>query len=194
MVARKKAAKVKKVPTVYTEDGLVFKSKSMLIYYQELKELKKKKIISNFDVPSKKEQTVEMKTSKFRAVKIMIDDHVFPSILESKFYIFLKKNMKGLGIKSFEIQVTFELQEKFKKYGKSIRAITYTPDFKLTYNNGDVIYIDTKGKVTEEFKIKQKLFDFKFPQDTLLCINYDEKEKIWYDISAKKKHDIFAAA
>lgn len=194
MVARKKAAKVKKVPTVYTEDGLVFKSKSMLIYYQELKELKKKKIISNFDVPSKKEQTVEMKTSKFRAVKIMIDDHVFPSILESKFYIFLKKNMKGLGIKSFEIQVTFELQEKFKKYGKSIRAITYTPDFKLTYNNGDVVYIDTKGKVTEEFKIKQKLFDFKFPQDTLLCINYDEKEKIWYDISAKKKHDIFAAA
>ena len=194
MVARKKAAKVKKVPTVYTEDGLVFKSKSMLIYYQELKELKKKKIISNFDVPSKKEQTVEMKTSKFRAVKIMIDDHVFPSILESKFYIFLKKNMKGLGIKSFEIQVTFELQEKFKKYAKSIRAITYTPDFKLTYNNGDVVYIDTKGKVTEEFKIKQKLFDFKFPQDTLLCINYDEKEKIWYDISAKKKHDIFAAA
>lgn len=194
MVARKKAAKVKKVPTVYTEDGLVFKSKSMLIYYQELKELKKKKIISNFDVPSKKEQTVEMKTSKFRAVKIMIDDHVFPSILESKFYIFLKKNIKELGIKSFEIQVTFELQEKFKKYGKSIRAITYTPDFKLTYNNGDVVYIDTKGKVTEEFKIKQKLFDFKFPQDTLLCINYDEKEKIWYDISAKKKHDIFAAA
>ena len=57
-----------------------------------------------------------------------------------------------------------------------------------------MIYIDTKGKVTEEFKIKQKLFDFKFPQDTLLCINYDEKEKIWYDISAKKKHDIFAAA
>ena len=194
MVARKKAAKVKKVPTVYTEDGLVFKSKSMLIYYQELKELKKKKIISNFDVPSKKEQTAEMKTSKFRAVKIMIDDHVFPSILESKFYVFLKKNIKGLSIKSFEIQVTFELQEKFKKYGKSIRAITYTPDFKLTYNNGDVIYIDTKGKVTEEFKIKQKLFDFKFPQDTLLCINYDEKEKIWYDISAKKKHDIFAAA
>ena len=194
MVARKKAAKVKKVPTVYTEDGLVFKSKSMLIYYQELKELKKKKIISNFDVPSKKEQTAEMRTSKFRAVKIMIDDHVFPSILESKFYVFLKKNIKGLSIKSFEIQVTFELQEKFKKYGKSIRAITYTPDFKLTYNNGDVIYIDTKGKVTEEFKIKQKLFDFKFPQDTLLCINYDEKEKIWYDISAKKKHDIFAAA
>ena len=194
MVARKKAAKVKKVPTIYTEDGLVFKSKSMLIYYQELKELKKKKIISNFDVPSKKEQTAEMRTSKFRAVKIMIDDHVFPSILESKFYVFLKKNIKGLSIKSFEIQVTFELQEKFKKYGKSIRAITYTPDFKLTYNNGDVIYIDTKGKVTEEFKIKQKLFDFKFPQDTLLCINYDEKEKIWYDISAKKKHDIFAAA
>lgn len=194
MVARKKAAKVKKVPTVYTEDGLVFKSKSMLIYYQELKELKKKKIISNFDVPSKKEQTAEMRTSKFRAVKIMIDDHVFPSILESKFYVFLKKNIKGLSIKSFEIQVTFELQEKFKKYGKSIRAITYTPDFKLTYSNGDVIYIDTKGKVTEEFKIKQKLFDFKFPQDTLLCINYDEKEKIWYDISAKKKHDIFAAA
>ena len=193
MVARKKAAKVKKVPTIYTEDGLVFKSKSMLIYYQELKEHKKKKIISNFDVPSKKEQTAEMRTSKFRAVKIMIDDHVFPSILESKFYVFLKKNIKGLSIKSFENQVTSELQEKFKKYGKSIRAITYTPDFKLTYNNGDVIYIDTKGKVTEEFKIKQKLFDFKFPQDTLLCINYDEKEKIWYDISAKKKHDIFAA-
>lgn len=184
MVTKNKV--VKKKP-IFVEDGLTFKSKSMLIYYQELKELKKKKIIKNFDVPTAKEQTAEMKANKLRNVKIMIDDHVFPSALESKFYIYLKVNQKELKIKNFNIQVTFILQEGFKKHGKTIRPITYTPDFEIVYENGEVIYIDTKGKVTEEFKIKQKLFNYKYPELTLVCMNYDVKEKRWYDIAAEKK-------
>lgn len=175
-----------KVKKIFAEDGLIFKSQGMLKYYQELKELVKQKIIKNFEVPTIKIQTAEMKNHKFHAVKIMIDDHVFPSILESKYYIYLMREKKNLGIKSFNIQITFELQPKFKKSGKTIRPITYTPDFEIIYNDESKIYIDTKGKVTEEFKLKQKMFNYAFPDLTLVCLNYDEKEKCWYNIAEKK--------
>lgn len=193
MVRIKKADKKTKKPRVkiihkYEEDGKTFKSSAMLKYYQELKEMKKLKLIKNFEIPTIKKQTAEMKINKLNNVKIMIDDHVFPSILESKFYIYLKKNQKELNIKEFNIQVTFELQPKFKKGNKVIRAITYTPDFEITYKTGSKLYVDTKGKMTEEFKLKQKMFNYKYPELILVCLNYDVKNDKWYDIEAEKKN------
>ena len=48
-------------------------------------------------------------------------------------------------IKAIKLQVKFELQPKYKKNGKTIRAINYIADF--TYfdvNKGKTIIVDTK--------------------------------------------------
>ena len=67
-------------------------------------------------------------------------------------------------IKDIKLQVKFELQPKYKKNGKIIRAINYIADF--TYfdvNKGKTIIIDTKGYRTEVYKLKKKIFEFKYP-------------------------------
>ncbi|MGL5962392.1 MAG: DUF1064 domain-containing protein [Cetobacterium sp.] len=90
--------------------------------------------------------------SKYRNKKVVVDGIVFDSISESKFY----KNIKEMGIE-FELQPVFPLQESFKKNGKTIRRIDYIADFKI----GNRV-IDIKGVETEAFKIKKKLFEYKY--------------------------------
>ncbi|MGL5426392.1 MAG: DUF1064 domain-containing protein [Cetobacterium sp.] len=94
-----------------------------------------------------------MTRSKYGAKKVIIDDITFDSKAESKFYIQLRDN----GVE-FELQPRFLLQEAFKKNGKHFRKIEYIADFRI----GNRI-IDIKGVETEAFKIKKKLFEYKYP-------------------------------
>lgn len=67
-------------------------------------------------------------------------------------------------IKDVKLQTRFELQPKYKKNNKTIRAINYIADF--TYfdvNTGKTIIIDTKGYRTEVYKLKKKIFEYKYP-------------------------------
>ena len=45
----------------------------------------------------------------------------------------------------------------------TILAIKYIADFVVTYSDGHVEVIDTKGILTPEFKIKEKLLKCKYP-------------------------------
>jgi hypothetical protein len=69
-------------------------------------------------------------------------------------------------IRNLQEQVIFELQPAFRnKQGKAIRKIEYTPDFTYFDNNLKCIVAeDSKGFKTESYKIKAKLFQFKYPQ------------------------------
>ena len=58
--------------------------------------------------------------------------------------------------------MSFELQPRFKKEGKTYRPITYIADFVVYYEDKTYV-IDTKGAETTEFKLKKKLFEYKFP-------------------------------
>lgn len=43
----------------------------------------------------------------------------------------------------------------------------YVADFKVTYADGRVEIIDCKGMKTEAYKIKKKLFEYRYPELTI---------------------------
>lgn len=107
--------------------------------------------------------------SKYKNIKMEIDGHEFDSKTEAKRYNELKLlECKGL-IKKLQLQPRFLLQEGFKKNGKTFRKIEYIADF-MYEENGKVVVEDVKGMKTDVFKLKRKLFEYKFPELTLKLI------------------------
>ena len=109
--------------------------------------------------------------TKYNNKKTVVDNIVFDSKNESLYYEALKdlKN-KGL-IKDFELQPKYLLQESFEKDGKKYRPITYIADFRVINNDGSVYLVDIKGMLTTEFKIKLKLFNYKYPNIELKLVS-----------------------
>jgi Protein of unknown function (DUF1064) len=94
---------------------------------------------------------------------------VFDSKWESETYKLLSTLLPA-GI-HIHRQVDFLLQEKFKApNGKAIREIHYSADFVITREEDlqdnvippDAFVIDSKGHLTDIFKIKNKLFMFRY--------------------------------
>lgn len=100
--------------------------------------------------------------SKYRNKKTQIGMYVFDSIAESKRYKELALLEKAGQIKGLELQPKFLLQEGFKKNGKTYRKIEYIADF-MYIENGKVIIEDVKGMETDVFKLKRKMFEYKYP-------------------------------
>ncbi|MFN6691358.1 DUF1064 domain-containing protein, partial [Enterococcus gallinarum] len=63
---------------------------------------------------------------------------------------------------------------------KTIRSITYTPDFTFWDGNKLVQAVDVKGVQTEAFKIKAKLFCFRY-QIELILAKYDRKTGLFIE-------------
>ena len=109
--------------------------------------------------------------SKYNNKKTVIDGIVFDSKDESLYYEALK-DMKAKGlIKDFELQPKYLLQEGFEKDEKKYRAIKYTADFRVLTNNDSSYIVDVKGMLTTEFKIKMKLFNYKYRDIELKLIS-----------------------
>ena len=107
--------------------------------------------------------------SKYHNKKTQIDMYVFDSIAESRRYKELALLEKAGEIKDLELQPRFLLQEGFKKNGKTYRKIEYVADF-MYCQDGQTIIEDVKGKETEVFKLKHKLFEHKYPDYELKII------------------------
>lgn len=101
--------------------------------------------------------------SKYRNRKTTIDGITFDSKAEARRYAELKLLEKVGEIRDLELQPRFRLVDGFKKNGKVFRPIDYIADFKYVDREGKTIVEDVKGKETEVFKIKQKLFEMKYP-------------------------------
>lgn len=100
--------------------------------------------------------------NKYRNKKVQIDMYVFDSIAESKRYkelILLQRVGKITGL---QLQPKFLLQESFRKNGKTYRKIEYIADF-MYEENGKIVVEDVKGKETDVFKLKRKLFEKRYP-------------------------------
>lgn len=97
----------------------------------------------------------------------------FDSLAESRYYPFAVAFAASLGLE-LRLQEKFELQPSFKLNGKTKRAITYTPDF--TFWDGDQLVkaVDVKGVQSETFKVKAKLFCYKYGCELILA-KYDYK-------------------
>ena len=104
---------------------------------------------------------------KYHSKKVEVDGIIFDSKREAKRYQELKLLERAGAIKDLELQPVFELQPSFKKNGKTHRAITYKADFMFTTSEGDCIIEDVKGYKTEVYKIKKKLFEYKYPEYTI---------------------------
>ena len=109
--------------------------------------------------------------SKYNSRKTTIDGFTFDSKDESECYKMLK-DLKSKGIiYDFELQPVFELQEKFKKDGKTYKPITYIADFRVFIDEKESYIIDVKGMLTQVFSLKLKLFHYRYPniELRLLC-------------------------
>ena len=104
------------------------------------------------------------KESKYHNHKVEINGQKFDSKKESKDWLKLKSMEDSGLIKDLRCQVPFELQPKYAtRDGRKIRAITYVADF--VYERDGVIYVqDSKGARTDVYKIKRKMFEYKYPE------------------------------
>lgn len=101
---------------------------------------------------------------KYQNKRTIIDGITFASKKEAKRYSELKMLERAKVISNLETQKAFELQPKYiNKIGQHIRAITYIADF-YYYDNEYKKWVveDTKGFRTEVYKIKKKLFEYKY--------------------------------
>jgi hypothetical protein len=110
------------------------------------------------------------KQSKFKNIKTTIAGVTFDSKAEANYYLFLLSEKKFGRVKEIELQPKFILQDKFEKNGKKWPAIAYRADFKVIYTNGITEIIDVKGAVTKEFSLKQKLFEYRYPDLTIKLV------------------------
>lgn len=125
--------------------------------------------------------------SKYNNKKVVCDGITFDSKAERDYYLYLL-DLKQRGIVTdVQLQPSFLLQEKFRKNGKLYREITYKADFEATYADGHVEIVDVKGMVTKDFAIKQKLFEYKYPELRLLLMVHSEIDGGWIELSELKK-------
>lgn len=119
-----------------------------------------------------KEPIDEIKENKYRNNKVEIDGITFDSGKEANYYCELKIRKKAGEIKSFSRQPRYLLQEKYvdKQTGKKIRAIYYKADFEIVHNDGSKEVVEVKGMKTQVYKLKIKMFKFRYPDLKLTVI------------------------
>ena len=154
----------------------------------------------------KQKRTKEM--GRYYHKKTEVDGIVFDSQTEAEYYQHLKELKKNKQIKDFTMQDEFTLQDKFiivngkringsdknfKKVQKAnpgctIAAIKYIADFTVYYNDGSVQVVDVKGQKTADFKLKEKMFNYMYPQyNKLFCVVKYKGEWLEYNEANKIK-------
>ena len=98
---------------------------------------------------------------KYNNKKVIYNGIKFDSKREMNHYIYLLELDSRGEISNLELQKKFILQEGYKINGKSIRPITYVCDF-YYIKDGIEHVVDTKGFRTEVYKIKKKMFEYKY--------------------------------
>lgn len=98
---------------------------------------------------------------KYKNKKTTIDGITFASMKEAKRYQELKLLERAGVIKDLELQKEFELQPSYKKNGRTVRKISYIADF-CYYENGKYVVEDTKGCKTQVYKLKKKIFEYRY--------------------------------
>jgi hypothetical protein len=103
--------------------------------------------------------------SKYNSRKTTVDGITFDSKKEARRYLVLKQMEQDGEIKNLRLQVQFQLIPSFEIVidGKKRkrRPITYVADF-VYYKNDKKVIEDVKGLRTPVYKIKKKLFEYRY--------------------------------
>ena len=125
--------------------------------------------------------TGEIKKSKYGNKKVIYQGIKFDSKKEKERYIILRE-LEQLGqISDLELQKKFELQPSYKLNGKKIREISYVSDFTYykLYTRNDIpikefIVEDVKGCRTNIYKLKKKMFAYRYQTEITEVWAYDK--------------------
>ena len=99
--------------------------------------------------------------NKYHNKKITVDGKIFDSKKEAERYKVLKMLENANIISNLSRQVPFELIPK----QKNERAVKYIADFMYVETaTGKIIVEDVKGYRTDVYKIKRKLFKWRYPE------------------------------
>ena len=100
--------------------------------------------------------------NKYGNIKTTVDNYTFASKAEGERYWELKQLQKTKKITDLQLQPKFELQPKFvDAKGNKHQSITYVADFQYL-EDGQYVVEDVKGMETAVYKLKKKLFLFKY--------------------------------
>jgi hypothetical protein len=124
--------------------------------------------------------------NKYNNKKVKVDGIIFDSKQEADYYLHLKKLKERGEIKEFVLQPQFELLPKFTKRGLTFRAISYKADFHIWLPDGSDYVVDVKGFETPDFKLKKKLFEYKYPQE-LKLITFSKIDGGWIELADLKE-------
>ena len=107
--------------------------------------------------------SIDVKQNKYKNKSVEYHRIKFDSKKEMAYYIKLELlEQKGI-IKDLELQKSFELQPSFKLNGKTYKKITYRADFSyVSVQDNKIHIVDTKGFRTEIYKLKRKMFAYKY--------------------------------
>lgn len=110
--------------------------------------------------------------NKYNNKKIEYKGIKFDSIKEKNRYMELSFLEAAGQIRELKLQPRFMLQEKFRdENGKLHREIAYIADFSYFNDECDKLIVeDVKGFKTDVFKIKEKLFLYKYGKVCRLLI------------------------
>jgi hypothetical protein len=95
--------------------------------------------------------------SKYHNKHVTIDGITFDSLAESRRYGELKLLHQAGVIHKLRVHPRYTLLDAFECKGVKYRAIVYEGDFEYV-ENGVTVCEDVKGKVTQTFALKKKLF------------------------------------
>lgn len=145
------------------------------------------KISPHFYLGVRKIERTKFNVDKDKA-KRTYNGITFDSVLEMKYYRdVILPSMESGDIYDVQLQVKYELQPKFIHDNKIIQPINYVADFVVTYSNGTVEVIDTKGCPDSTALIKRKLFWYVYPNIVYKWICYSKIDGGWVEYEQVKK-------
>lgn len=100
--------------------------------------------------------------NKYNNRKVTVDGIKFDSKHEAEIYSQLKMLERCNKITNLRLQVPFILLEKYKINNRTVREIKYIADFTFINSDGQLEVWDAKGVRTDCYKLKKKIFEFRY--------------------------------
>jgi hypothetical protein len=118
----------------------------------------------NYPIPKRLNYPItQPKQNKYKNTKIEIDNIKFDSKREANRYLELKKLERIGKIICLKLQEPFMLQQGYEINGKKVKPIYYIADFiYIDPETAETIVEDVKGIRTEVYRLKKKLFEYKY--------------------------------
>ena len=100
--------------------------------------------------------------SKYGARKTTVDGITFDSHKEAERYIELRLLQRAGKITKLKLQPEYELLPGFTVDGIRHRKTVYRADFEYVDERGKTVVEDVKGMKTDVYRLKKKLFAWKY--------------------------------